>query len=80
MTPEEIQELLEEVKCYECFGQVTQAQLISLGLLRRILLAANPTADVSAQALISYAGCYACYGASMYDLMELALLDQISQA
>lgn len=71
--------LLDEVKCYACFG-ASLTQLMKLALLRRQLLAAVPTADVSAGALIEYAKCYGCYGASLVDLIELALLDQIAQA
>lgn len=70
--------LLDEVKCYACYGG-TMIQLIKLGLLRRTLLSKYPTADVSAAALLDYAKCYACYGSSTMDLLELALLDQISQ-
>ena len=73
------QSLFEEAKCYECYGPITLPQLLTLALLRRQLLALNPASDVSAQGLISYAKCYACYTGSMFDLMELALLDQISQ-
>lgn len=73
-------ELIAESRCYACYGEVSEAQLLSLGLERRILLERNPTADVSAAALLGYAKCYGCYGASIYDLLELALLDQIAQA
>lgn len=72
-------ELIAESRCYACYGDVSESQLLALGLERRILLAANPAADVSAAALLGYARCYACYGASTYDLLELALLDQIAQ-
>ncbi len=71
--------LMAETKCYACLG-MTMTQLLKLGLLRRQLLAAVPTADTSMQALMSYAKCYACYGASAYDMLELAMLDQIAQA
>lgn len=72
-------ELLEETKCYACYG-LTLTQLLKLGLLRRQLIAAVPAADTSSSALLTYAKCYGCYGASIYDLLEIALLDQISQA
>lgn len=71
--------LLDETKCYACYG-ASITQLLRLGLLRRQLLASVPTADVSAAALLTYAQCYGCYGASLTDLIELALLDQIAQA
>lgn len=69
--------LLGETQCYACLG-MSVAQLLSLGLLRRALLAESPTADVSTQGLITYANCYACIGMSMFDILELALLDQLS--
>jgi hypothetical protein len=73
------QTLLSEVQCYACYGS-SITTLLKLALLRRILLAAVPSADVSASALIAYAKCYACYGSSVMDLIELALLDQIAQS
>jgi hypothetical protein len=74
------QTLIDETKCYTCTGAVTLPQQLRLGLLRRTLLAAVPTADVSMQGLTAYAKCYACYGATEAELLELALLDQIAQA
>ena len=71
--------LLEESKCYQCFGPVTIPQQLKLALLRRWLLSLDANADTGAQALVEYSKCYACLGASMYDLMELALLGQISE-
>lgn len=71
--------LLDETKCYACYG-ASITQLLRLGLLRRQLLALNASADVSAAALLEYSKCYACYGSSLTDLIELALLDQIAQA
>jgi hypothetical protein len=70
--------LLEEVKCYACYGGST-ATLLKLALLRRLLLGRYPNADVTGPGLLAYAKCYACYGASVMELLELALLDQISQ-
>lgn len=72
--------LLEEAKCYECYGPLTQAQLLELALTRRWLLTLSPAADTTPQALISYAKCYTCYGLSMFEMMQIALLDQIAQA
>lgn len=73
------QDLLSESECYVCFGAST-VESLKLALLARTLLALDPTADVSASALMSYASCYACYAGSDAELMELALLDQIAQA
>lgn len=72
--------LLEEGKCYACFGQLSVAQIMTLALERRQLLALDPAADVSPGGLITYANCYACFAqGSFFDLFEMAILDKISQ-
>lgn len=71
--------LVEEAKCYSCTGEVSFAQSLELALLRRQLLSLNVSADVTMQGLVEYAKCYACYGLSTFDLLKIALLDQISQ-
>lgn len=72
--------LFEEAKCYLCQGlDISTARAMKLALLSRTLKALVPTADTTPDALMAYAKCYACYGASSYELMELAMLDQISQ-
>jgi hypothetical protein len=73
------QDLFTEGKCYECFGELTQPQILKITILARQLVALSPSADVTPQGLLTYATCYACYTGSYYDLMEIALLDQISQ-
>ena len=70
--------LLDEVKCYACYGG-SMTSLIRLALIRRILLGKYPTADVTAAGLLEYSKCYACYGASVIELLELAMLDKFSQ-
>lgn len=72
-------ELITESRCYGCYGAGSTAQMLTLALESRILLEADPAADTSAATLISYAKCYGCYGLSLYDMMEVALLDMISQ-
>lgn len=74
------QTLFNEAKCYECFGRLTDAQMLVLALERRILLTANPAADVTPQGLLDYAKCNLCFTGNTYDGMEMALLDQISQS
>jgi hypothetical protein len=73
------QSLLTSANCYSCFGSTSgQQQLIGLALLRQILLALNPAAATDAQTLLQQSNCYSCNGnASMWQLMELALLAQI---
>lgn len=73
------QTLFNETKCYLCYGPISESQMLALGLERRWLLNLDSTADVSPQSLLAYAKCYACYAGNTYDLLELALLDQISQ-
>lgn len=73
--------LMEEGKCYACFGPLTAGQILTLAQLRRWLISLAPAADTSPQALVEYSKCYACLGSlSIYELMMLALLDQIAQA
>jgi len=54
--------------------------LLKLALLKQILLAQNPVADTSPQALLAQANCFSCFGVGPGEmqLMELALLAQIS--
>lgn len=74
-------ELLDEGKCYACYGELSVAQIITLALDRRALLALDPDADVTPEGLITYAKCYLCFTqGNFFDLVELALLDKISQA
>lgn len=77
MTASEIQNLISGVSCYACLG-LTFNQLLYLAALQQWLLALNPSADTSADHLLSVANCFRCYGGSMADLLELALLYEIS--
>lgn len=72
--------LYQEAACYLCVG-VTQAEALTLALERRWLLSLNPAADTTPTALLQYGACYSCYTeGSVFDVMELALLDQIQLA
>ena len=73
------QTLINEVTCYNC-PEATIAQLLKVALERRILLVKVPTAAVDLKSLVTYASCYCLNGLPQIDLVELALLDQISQA
>lgn len=80
MTPVDPQTLMSEAKCYGCFGPTSEATLMELAYLARILLALNPMAATDPQSLMSYGKCFPCFGsASMSQIMLLSLLDQISQ-
>lgn len=71
-------ELYDEVKCYLCLG-ISDSQALRLAELRRWLLDLNPDADTSADALLDFGKCYGCASnASLFDILELAFLDQIS--
>lgn len=72
-------ELLASARCYECFGPLTTAQLLSLAIMRQYLLDANPDADTSPQSLIASIRCAMCLGMSFYDAIELAMMEQLSQ-
>lgn len=74
------QTLFDEAKCYSCNSTANTAQMLRLALLRRTLIALVPTADTTPQGLMTYGACYACYGMTEADIMELAMLDQISAA
>lgn len=70
--------LFSEGRCYECYGETSQTQILRLAILARILTASNPVAATDPQSLLSYGRCFGCIGMSAADIMELALLDQIS--
>jgi len=70
--------LMEEAKCYECFGPLTSAEMLELALLRRRALQVNAAALVSPQQLFDATKCYACLGASLFELMKLGLLNIIN--
>jgi hypothetical protein len=72
------QTLFNESKCYNCASNANTAQMLRLALLRRQLLALVPTADVSFQGLMTYGNCFACFGITEADILEMALLDKIN--
>ena len=72
--------LMDEGKCYNCYGELTAAQILEIALLRRVALGLSPTAAVSPQELLTATQCYACLGASIYELFKLGLLNIISDA
>lgn len=70
--------LYAEAACYICTG-VTQAEALMLALYRRWLLTLNPNADTTPDALLQYGSCYSCNSnGSIFDVMEIAMLEQIS--
>lgn len=81
VTPERVQQLFDESKCYECHAEATEAQLLELALLRRWLISVDPMAATDTQTLMSDGKCFACYGpASEYETLKLALLAKIAVA
>ncbi len=70
--------LMEEAKCYACFGPLSSAQLLELALLRRRALQVDAAAVVTPNGLFEATKCYACLGASMFDLFKLGLLNIIN--
>lgn len=71
-------ELNDEVRCYTCTG-LSQSQALILAFYRRWLLSLNPAADVTLSGLTTYAACYACQGFGLFDILQIAMLDQIAQ-
>ncbi len=73
--------LLASAACFECLT-TGQQELVKLELLAQILLAKNPSADVSPQGLLAKANCFSCYGnpPGMFKLLELQLLCEIWNA
>lgn len=69
--------LLSDARCFENCGPW---ELFRLGLLKQILLASDPVADTSPNALLESAKCYACMPPGLWMLLELGLLKQIADA
>jgi streptomycin 6-kinase len=72
--------LLDEAKCYMCYGPMSLAEMLEIALLRRRLLVLSPAADVTPNGLLDYSKCYGCLGASYFELFKLALLGKISES
>ena len=70
--------LMDEGKCYNCYGELSSAQILELALLRRRALQVSPAALVSPQQLLDATKCYACLGASFFELFKLGLLNIIN--
>lgn len=80
MPASDTQELFDEMECI-CVWPMTDAQKLRIALELRSLLAVDPDAEVTAQALETWAACYTCIpGVSQADGIELAVLDMLSQA
>jgi hypothetical protein len=65
--------LLAEAACYQC----GQWPLLKLGLLKLWLLALDPDADTSPNALLEDAKCYICFPPDTLRLLSLGLLTQM---
>lgn len=65
--------LLASAKCLNCFGELSLSEALELALLQQISgMATDP------QTLLTQGKCYACEGASTFEILKLALLAQIS--
>lgn len=73
MTATEIQTAYNDAQCYACYG-LTQEQILELAELKTWLLTRDPDADTSGANLLETAQCAHCYGASIFDLLEIGLL------
>jgi hypothetical protein len=73
-------ELYQESACFICRG-LSQVEGLKLAMMARWLLALDPTADVTPAGLEAYGACFGCNSnASLFDIYELSLLDQIANA
>lgn len=68
--------IAESARCF-C-GATRGVDLLRLGFLREISAATNPAATTNPDVLLFNASCFQCYGASIADQYELALLAQIA--
>lgn len=75
--PSEANTLYAQGACYACLGLSLQ-ETLTLAIEREWLLLLDPAADTSVQALLDYGSGFHPYG-SLFDVLELSLLDQISQ-
>jgi len=79
MITSELQDLLNEAACYGCYG-LSQAEMITLAIERRWLLALDPAADTTAVGILSNSEGLAGYGLSLFDLFEVGMLIAIKNA
>lgn len=66
--------LFNAARCLVCFGELSLDQAIELSLLQQI----SAMATTDPQTLLTSGHCFACYGASTFEILKLALLAQIS--
>lgn len=79
MTATETNTLLEAGACYACYG-LSESETLQLAVLRSWLLGLDATADTSAATLLGDSGALAGYGFSLFDILEISLLDLIHKA
>lgn len=73
------QSLMAAGKCYACFGQASEFQIMKLALLAGISVNHNASNQTDPQSLMTQGKCFACFGqASEPQILELALLAQIA--
>lgn len=65
--------LLSSAQCLVCFGELSIGEALELALWQQInAMPSDP------QTLISEGHCFACHGASTFEIMKLALLARVS--
>ena len=75
----DVNTLLADVKCYACLP-AGQIQLLTLGLLKQLVEAADPMADTTVNGLLAKAKCYACQSPGIWPLFMLGMLKQLADA
>ena len=69
--------LLKSAQCLICFGDLSIGEAMELVLWQKTIQEINMPSDP--QTLITEGHCFACYGASNFEIMKLALLSRISK-
>lgn len=69
--------LMARAKCFACLEAGT-LQILQTQLLANILLALNPSADVTPNALMANASCFACQDPRVLEILQTQLLCEIS--
>lgn len=59
-----------------CYG-LSQSQMLKIGLLKGILAKLNPAIPTDNPSLLQYGKCFQCFGMSIFQVLEMSLLDLI---
>lgn len=71
------QTLMASAACFECLP-IGTLSVLQTQLLANILLALDPTANVTPQALMANAACFACLPGGLLPILQAQLLCEIN--